>query len=95
MPELRRLRELVDAGMGPPAIWRSGKLPDRSESAIRNQLTKRGWWGSLRPRFDGERCAIQIPMTVMLRGRLRQRAQAAGVSMAEVVRRYCEKGLRG
>ena len=34
MPDLRRLRKLVDAGMGPPAIWPSGKLPNPSESAI-------------------------------------------------------------
>lgn len=55
---------------------------------------RRGWWGTLRPRFDGQRCAVQIPMTVMLRGRLRQRADRDGVSMSEVVRRFCEAGLR-
>ena len=41
-PEIARLRELVDAGMGPPANWRSEKLPGRSESTIRSQVTKPG-----------------------------------------------------
>ena len=89
MPEIARLREPAESGMSAPAIWRSGKLPGRS------QMGKRGLWGNGRPRFDGARCNINVPMTGMLRGRLRQRAAASGLSVSELVRRFCAVGLQG
>ncbi len=94
MPEIVLLRELAGEGRGAPAIWRSGKLPGRSMGAIRAQMHKRGLWGRSRRRFDGERVVIVIPVSPMLRARLRQRAGDRGLTLAEIVRRYCEAGLR-
>ena len=91
--EIAILRECVDAGMGPPAIWRSGRLPARSEGSIRAQVTKRGWWGTSQPRFDGERRELSVWVTPMMRGRLRQRAAALGLSTSELVRRFCTARL--
>ena len=91
--EIAILRECVDAGMGPPAIWRSVRLPARSECSIRAQVTKRGWWGTSQPRFDGERRELSVWVTPMMSGRLRQRAAALGLSMSELVRRFCAAGL--
>ena len=91
--EVAILRECVDAGMGPPAIWRSGRLPARSESSIRAQVTKRGWWGTSQPRFDGERRELSVWVTPMMKARLRQRAQRDGIALSEVVRRACAREL--
>ena len=80
--------------MGPPAIWRSGRLPGRSESAIRNQVTLRGLWGSSQPRFDGERRELSVWVAPMMKGRLKQRAQRDGIALSELVRRACQKELQ-
>ena len=91
--EVRILRECVDAGMGPAAIWRSGRLPARSEGSIRAQVTKRGWWGTSQPRFDGERRELSVWVTPMMKARLRQRAQRDGIALSELVRRACAREL--
>lgn len=89
------LTECASAGMSPIAIWRSGRLPDRSEAAIRSRLSKWNLWGIRKPHFDGARVELSVWVTPMLRGRLRQRAQRDGISMSELVRRLCQAGLQG
>ena len=89
------LTDCATAGMSPIAIWRSGRLPGRSESAIRARLTKWRLWGIRKPHFDGERVELSVWVTPMLRGRLRQRAQHDGISTSELVRRLCQSGLQG
>ena len=79
--------------MGAAAIWRTGRLPDRSEGAIRSSMSKHGLWGTAQPRFDGERVELSVWVTPMLKGRLKQRAARDGVSPSEVVRRLCTAGL--
>ena len=48
--EIRETHAMSSAGLGASAMWRSGRLPCRSEGAIRAQLRQRGLWGQSRPR---------------------------------------------
>ena len=92
--EIATLAACASLGQGPLAIWRSGKLPGRSEGAIRAALTKHGLWGRRQQaHFDGARCELSVWVTPALKGRLKQRAQHDGISTSELVRRACEREL--
>ena len=81
--------------MGTLAIWRSGCLPGRSEGAIRAVLTKHGLWQCRQQaHFDGERCELSVWVFPAMKARLRQRAQRDGIALSELVRRFCDQGLR-
>ena len=88
------LTDCAGVGMSPIAIWRTGRLPGRSEAAIRSRLSKWSLWGVRKPHFDGERRELSLWVTPALKGRLKQRAQRTGISLSELVRRACEHELR-
>ena len=93
--EVQTLTECAARGMGTPAIWRSGCLPGRSEGAIRAALTKHGLWQCRQQaHFDGERCELSVWVFPAMKARLRQRAQRDGIALSELVRRFCDQGLR-
>ena len=94
--EVRTLAECAAAGMGPLAIWRSGRLPGRSEGAIRAALTKHGLWARRQQaHFDGERCELSVWVFPVMKAPLKQREQRDGIALSELVRRYCAAGLQG
>ena len=90
-------RAIIEAcaslGMSPMAIWRSGRLPGRSEPAIRSRLSRWNLWRIRKPHFDGERRELSVWVSPALKGRLKQRAQRNGISLSELVRRACEHEL--
>ena len=93
--EVQTLTECAAREMGTLAIWRSGCLPGRSEGAIRAALTKHGLWQCRQQaHFDGERCELSVWVFPAMKARLRQRAQRDGIALSELVRRFCDQGLR-
>lgn len=95
-PEERpTLAACASLGQGPLAIWRGGRLPGRSETAIRAALTRYSLWQRRQQaHFDGERCELSLWVFPAMKARLKQRAQRDGIALSELVRRACERELQ-
>ena len=52
------------------------------------------WQCRQQAHFDGERCELSVWVFPAMKARLRQRAQRDGIALSELVRRFCDQGLR-